>query len=202
MDNTKEMSKIAFNQQALTYDKDIKGQHARTLYPYILNMLKGRHFSSILDLGCGTGELLYQIQQIYHSKDLTGIDISDKMIDMANKKKINNAHFVIGDTEDLPFKNNTFDIVICNDSFHHYPAPEKVLDETYRVLKDSGIIIIGDCWQPLFARQLMNMYMKHSKEGDVKIYSKKEMIHLLLRKFHNVNWERIGITSCISFATK
>ncbi len=34
MDNTKEMSKIAFNQQALTYDKDIKGQHARTLYPY------------------------------------------------------------------------------------------------------------------------------------------------------------------------
>lgn len=40
MDNTKEMSKIAFNQQALTYDKDIKGQHARTLYPYILNMLK------------------------------------------------------------------------------------------------------------------------------------------------------------------
>ena len=66
MDNTKEMSKIAFNQQALTYDKNIKGQHARTLYPYILNMLKGRHFSSILDLGCGTGELLYQIQQIYH----------------------------------------------------------------------------------------------------------------------------------------
>ena len=55
MDNTKEMSKIAFNQQALTYDKDIKGQHARTLYPYILNMLKGRHFSSILDLGCFPG---------------------------------------------------------------------------------------------------------------------------------------------------
>lgn len=101
-----------------------------------------------------------------------------------------------------PLRINTFDIVICNDSFHHYPAPEKVLDEAYRVLKDSGIIIIGDCWQPLFARQLMNMYMKHSKEGDVKIYSKKEMIHLLLRKFHNVNWERIGITSCMSFATK
>lgn len=72
MDSVKERSKVAFNQQALTYDKDIKGQHARNLYPYILNMLKDRHFSSILDLGCGTGELLYQIQQIYHSKDLTG----------------------------------------------------------------------------------------------------------------------------------
>ena len=104
MDSIKERSKIAFNQQALTYDKDIKGQHARNLYPYILNMLKDRHFSSILDLGCGTGELLYQIQQIYHSKDLTGIDISDKMIDIANRKKINNAHFVMGDTEDLPLK--------------------------------------------------------------------------------------------------
>ena len=47
MDNTKEMSKIAFNQQALTYDKDIKGQHARTLYPYILNMQKGKNTTKI-----------------------------------------------------------------------------------------------------------------------------------------------------------
>ena len=100
------------------------------------------------------------------------------------------------------FYGQYFDVVICNDSFHHYPSPEKVLDEAYRVLKNSGLIIIGDCWQPPLARQIMNIYMKYSKEGDVKIYSKKEMISLLSRRFHNVTWEHIGTTSCISYAIK
>lgn len=202
MNTIKENSIRAFNQQAATYDNDMKGQHARTLYPYILKLLENESFSSLLDLGCGTGELLYQIQKKYHSERLIGIDISDKMIDVANEKKIDKAHFILGDTEYLPFENNTFDVVICNDSFHHYPSPEKVLDEAYRVLKNSGLIIIGDCWQPPLARQIMNIYMKYSKEGDVKIYSKKEMISLLSRRFHNVTWEHIGTTSCISYAIK
>lgn len=202
MNTIKENSKRAFNQQAATYDSNIKGQHARTLYPYILKLLENDSFSSLLDLGCGTGELLYQIQQKYHSERLVGIDISDKMIDVANEKKIDKAHFILGDTEYLPFDNNTFDVVICNDSFHHYPSPEKVLDESYRVLKNGGLIIIGDCWQPPLARQIMNIYMKYSKEGDVKIYSKKEMLSLLSRRFHNVTWEHIGTTSCISYAIK
>ena len=42
------------------------------------------------------------------------------------------------------------------------------------VLKDSGIIIIGDCWQPLFARQLIeHVYRSTARRGDVKIYYKK-----------------------------
>lgn len=40
MNSAKQKSKIAFNQQAPTYDCDIKGQHARTLYPVIINRLK------------------------------------------------------------------------------------------------------------------------------------------------------------------
>ena len=42
MNSAKQKSKIAFNQQAPTYDCDIKGQHARTLYPVIINSLKIR----------------------------------------------------------------------------------------------------------------------------------------------------------------
>lgn len=202
MNTIKENSKRAFNQQAATYDNDIKGKHARTLYPYILKLLESKCFSSLLDLGCGTGELLYQIQQKYHSEWLVGIDISDKMLDIAKEKKIDKADFILGDTEYLPFENDTFDVVICNDSFHHYPSPQKVLDEAYRVLKNGGLIIIGDCWQPPLARQIMNIYMKYSKEGDVKIYSKKEMLNLLSRRFHNVTWEHIGTTCCISYAIK
>mgnify|MGYP000279088380 CR=1 FL=1 len=56
MNTVKENSKAAFNQQAATYDKDIKGQHARSLYPVLLEKLSHIPFQSALDLGCGTGE--------------------------------------------------------------------------------------------------------------------------------------------------
>ena len=58
MNTIKENSKAAFNQQAATYDKDIKGQHARSLYPVLLEKLSHIPFQSALDLGCGTGEML------------------------------------------------------------------------------------------------------------------------------------------------
>ena len=62
MNTIKENSKRTFDQQAETYDSDIKGQHARTLYPYILMFLVNVSFSSLLDLGCGTGVLLFLIE--------------------------------------------------------------------------------------------------------------------------------------------
>ena len=63
MNTAKENSKAAFNQQAATYDKDIKGQHARSLYPVLLEKLSHIPFQSALDLGCGTGEMLKLILQ-------------------------------------------------------------------------------------------------------------------------------------------
>ena len=51
MNTIKENSKVAFNQQAATYDNDIKGQHARSLYPVLLEKLSHIPFQSALDLG-------------------------------------------------------------------------------------------------------------------------------------------------------
>ena len=108
----------------------------------------------------------------------------------------------LGDSEHLPFADNFFDVVYCNDSFHHYPAPEKVIQEVKRVLKPGGTFLIGDCWQPLVGRAIMNFYMRHSKEGDVKIYSKEEIVSMFSEYFHDVSWEQIGNTSCIAMGKK
>ena len=78
MNTAKENSKAAFNQQAATYDKDIKGQHARSLYPVLLEKLSHIPFQSALDLGCGTGEMLKLILQEDVGKELYGIDLSEK----------------------------------------------------------------------------------------------------------------------------
>lgn len=203
MDLNKENSKRTFDKQAISYDTDIAGEHARKLYAPILNLLKQEEFvGSVLDLGCGTGALLESIYNLNITEKLSGIDLSPNMIEEAKNKIGANARLYIGDAENLPFEDDVFNTVICNDSFHHYPSPDKVIKEVSRVLKEDGIFIIGDCWQPAGARQIMNFYMKHSKSGDVKIYSKKEMEDLLSNDFHTVLWRRINNTSSLIIARK
>lgn len=202
MNTMKEYSKAAFNQQAATYDKDIKGQHARSLYPVLLEKLSHIPFQSALDLGCGTGEMLKLILQEDVGKELYGIDLSEKMLHVAKSKLPEQVKLLLGDSEVLPFSDNTFDVVYCNDSFHHYPAPMNVLREVHRVLKPGGTFLMGDCWQLLVGRIIMNFYMRHSKEGDVKIYSAVEIVSMLSKYFRNVSWEQIGNTACIAMGAK
>ena len=202
MNAIKEKSKAAFNRQAATYDEDMKGQHARSLYTVLLEELSHIPFQSALDLGCGTGEMLKLILQEDTHKELCGIDLSEKMLAVAKSKLPEQVKLILGDSESLPFSDNAFDVVYCNDSFHHYPAPQNVLREVYRVLKPGGTFLMGDCWQPLVGRAIMNFYMRHSKEGDVKIYSEAEMVSMLSERFRDVSWERIGNTACIAMGKK
>lgn len=202
MADIKEKSKAAFNQQAATYDNDIKGQHARSLYPVILKKLSEITYHTALDLGCGTGEMMKLILQQNEDKSLYGIDLSEKMLDVAKEKLGNRVKLILGDSEQLPFPDSFFDVVYCNDSFHHYPAPDKVLSEINRVLKPKGVFLMCDCWQPAIGRAIMNFYMKHSKEGDVKIYSEHEIRELFSAYFSKILWERIGNTSCMACGIK
>lgn len=147
MNDQKEKSKAAFNQQAATYDTDMKGQHARSLYPILLDRLSHISYHSALDLGCGTGEMMKQILQTDNCKELYGIDLSEEMLAVAKSKLPDQVKLLLGDSES-PFPDNFFDVVYCNDSFHHYPAPRNVLSEVQRVLKPGGTFLMGDCWQP------------------------------------------------------
>ena len=104
MNTIKENSKSAFNQQAATYDKDIKGQHARSLYPALLEKLSHIPFQSALDLGCGTGEMLKLILQKDPLKELYGIDISEEMLAVAKSKLPEQVQLFLGDSEMLPLQ--------------------------------------------------------------------------------------------------
>ena len=69
-------------------------------------------------------------------------------------------------------------------------------------MKPGGTFLMGDCWQPYVGRVIMNFYMRHSKEGDVKIYSEAELVSMLSTYFHNVSWEQVGKTACIAMGKK
>lgn len=202
MRDYKTLSKDAFDKQAENYDQDIHGQHARRLYPFMLQEIIKAYGDHVLDLGCGTGALMEQVYQECPQRTLYGIDLSEKMLNVAEKRMKDKAVLKLGDSSALPFPDLKFDIVYCNDSFHHYPDPEAVIAEVYRVLKFGGTFIIGDCYQGLPMRLLMNAFMKYSKDGDVKIYAKKEIEKMLGLYFHDIKWKKVNDRSMVVTGVK
>lgn len=203
MTDYKKLSESTFNIQAKTYDTDKNGKHARNLYQHIINTLSTLQFSNVLDVGCGTGEILSAIRKLYPTISLQGIDISQEMLKQAENKKIDNVKLYLGDAEHLSFENDKFDVLICTDSFHHYPNPKKAIEEFYRVLKKNGYLLLADFVKPFPVRQLMNIFIPFSNEGDVKIYSQSEILSFLkYGGFQDIQYQKINKSSYLAVAKK
>ena len=106
------------------------------------------------------------------------------------------------DAARLPLRDGSFDVAWCNDSFHHYPDPERAAFQAWLVLAPGGALVVGDAWQPAPARAIMNAWVPHSKEGDVRIYSEAEMRRILGTWFSDVSWRRVSQTACVAVARK
>ena len=187
----KERSRAAFDAQAATYDEGMEGDHARGLYPLVAeevaSAVAGKEGPRLLDLGCGTGALAELVLARVPGSRLSCVDLSPRMV---------------ADAEALPFPEESFDAAWCNDSFHHYPDPDRAAFSVWRALRPGGAFVVGDVWQPAPARALMNAWMPHSREGDVRIYSEGEMRAILGKWFDAVDWRRVGQTACVCVARK
>lgn len=202
----KARSKAAFDEQAPIYDEGMQGDHARALYPCILEearrAMEGTPVPSVLDVGCGTGMLSERLLGAFPSCRLAGVDLSPAMVERARTRLAGRAEVREADAERLPFHDGAFDLVVCNDSFHHYPDPDRAAFQIWRVLRKGGALVLGDVWQPAPARAVMNAWMPFSHEGDVRIYSEAELRAILGTWFQRVRWSRIGLTGCLVVASK
>ena len=142
----KEMSRNEFKKAAEIYDSGHAGiyEMCKYDYPKILAELDDTEFADVLDCGCGTGPMLEILSEKYPQKHYTGLDLTPEMIAKAKQKNLPNTEFVVGDCENLPFADNSFDVVICTNSFHHYPNPQAFFNSVYRVLRKGGRLILRD----------------------------------------------------------
>lgn len=93
------------------------------------------------DLACGPGTLIEK--QVLEFENVVGLDISKEMISICKAKGLGNkADLVVGDAENLPFRETAFDILTIHAALHHLPLPENCFKETYRVLGKEGVIYI------------------------------------------------------------
>lgn len=197
MENKKEQSQAAFDRQASRYDTTCYSRHPRALYPRLLGQIEKLQPADVLDLGCGTGALLAEIARCCPTARLSGLDLSAAMLTVAEKQLQDKAELIQGDSEALPYADCAFDLIVCCDSFHHYPNPEATARQLHRCLKPGGRLLIGDTTMPPLLRQLMNFTFRFSSEGDVRLYSQKEMRALLSEYFQDVQWQRISPSSYI-----
>ena len=146
MKNYVELSRRHFNKQANQYDSNTSGYYsgpAKISCADVQKFLLNQKYETLLDVGCGTGWLLEHLSNCKNA-EYYGLDLSENMLEIARSKNIKNAELVQGYADSLPYDDNSFDIVTCIQSFHHYPDPDKAMREVYRVLKPNGLYILSD----------------------------------------------------------
>lgn len=96
----------------------------------------------ILDVGCGSGSVTKDIAHLTKGK-VIGIDDSEEMIKVARNvlNDYENVELQAGSAENIPFADNTFDIVTCNLLLMWADNPQKVVDEMARVTKQGGRVL-------------------------------------------------------------
>ena len=132
----------------------------------------------ILDIATGTGDMAINLAETNADK-IVGLDISEGMLDVGKQKIIKKGlqdkiEMVVGDSENLPFENDSFDAITVGFGVRNFETLEKGLSEIYRVLKPNGIFVILETSVPTKTpfKQGYNMYSKHILPVIGKLFSK------------------------------
>lgn len=122
-------------------EKYIVAEHYQR-YNAVLNIVKGK---KVLDAACGAGYGTALMASV--AEEVTGIDISSEAISFANHRysDISNARYLEASIAELPFSDNTFDVIVSFETIEHVneDLQNKFLKEIKRCLKDDGILIIS-----------------------------------------------------------
>jgi len=99
----------------------------------------------ILDAGCGTGYCTRILDKKFSKAKTIGVDIAEGMVEFANQQKgfFNKIDYQVADIEQLPFENNSFDLVFSNLTVQWSTQPKQVFIELNRVLKPGGLLIFS-----------------------------------------------------------
>jgi ubiquinone/menaquinone biosynthesis C-methylase UbiE len=93
----------------------------------------------VLDVGVGTG--IFAVELMKYEADITGIDVSEKMLDVARSKGVTNV--VVGDAVSLDYPDESFDLVLSITALEFIKEYERAVSEMVRVCKKGGRVVVG-----------------------------------------------------------
>ncbi|HJZ24187.1 MAG TPA: methyltransferase domain-containing protein [Candidatus Babeliales bacterium] len=146
--------------------------HSSTQYANVHNLLKMIAIHpecSILDIGCGHGEIIAELSQLAPYGRCVGVDPSSSMISLATdtfpERTYKNLEFYQAKAEEINFGPNTFDLVICTNALQWVRNPKKALKLMAKCLKPGGyLLILTYCKETPYVRLFESVLNKYFPE--------------------------------------
>ncbi|MFD2099456.1 bifunctional demethylmenaquinone methyltransferase/2-methoxy-6-polyprenyl-1,4-benzoquinol methylase UbiE [Flagellimonas iocasae] len=158
----------------------------------MVKMLKAKAPQTILDIATGTGDLAIAMTQTGAEK-IIGLDISPGMLEVGKEKVLdknlqNTIEMVVGDSEDLPFEDHSFDAVTVGFGVRNFEHLEKGLAEIYRVLKPGGTFMVLETSVPTKTpfKQGYRLYCNYMLPTIGKMFSKDRSAYAYLSESASV----------------
>jgi ubiquinone/menaquinone biosynthesis C-methylase UbiE len=111
---------------------------------WIISKIRFNNGCRVLEVGCGTGNLWKNYEELIDTfSELVLTDISDGMIELVRKNYAGRKNIQIqnADVSDLPFDDNSFEIIIANSMLYHVADLEPALENIHRILRDDGVFL-------------------------------------------------------------
>ncbi len=158
----------------------------------VVAILKNKKPEILLDIATGTGDLAINLVQT-GARKIIGLDISPGMLEVG-KKKVLEKHMektiemIEGDSENLPFEDNTFDAVTVAFGVRNFETLEKGLFEIHRVLKPTGTFVVLETSVPTKTpyKQGYHFYTKNILPRIGKLFSKDDSAYAYLSESASV----------------
>jgi len=158
----------------------------------VVSILEKKSPQTILDIATGTGDLAIAMTATGAEK-IVGLDISPGMLEVGKKKVVgknlqDTIEMRVGDSENLPFANNTFDAVTVAFGVRNFENPEKGLQEILRVLKPKGSLVVLETSVPTKTpyKQGYIFYTRYILPAIGKVFSKDRSAYTYLSKSASV----------------
>lgn len=141
---------------------------------------------NILDFGCGEGTSCEFLRKYFSEATITGIDVSEKSIEVARAKQIPNCNFVLYDGRQIPLEVDSFDLIFSACVFHHIKKQEHfpLIKQINNILKPEGKLFIFE-HNPLnpFTRKIVKDCVF---DRDVELINPAELKKTIKKlNFHN-----------------
>ncbi len=172
MSELKDSITAHYSQYSQEYDQKNAAAHQVIIDHLAFQKIKSyAPAKEVLEVGCGTGIWMEQLQPF--AKSVLGIDLSAGMVEQAKQKGLK---AVVGDAENLPLKDSSFDLIYSYRVLPHVPDLPRALAEMKRVLRNDGKAIL------MFYNKKSIKYISRKKKMEEKVftsfYSIKEIMAL------------------------
>lgn len=153
----------------------------------VIKMVAEKNPDAVLDIATGTGDLAIKFATATKASKIVGLDLSEGMLSVARKKVLGTAlsdkiEFTQGDSEALPFEDNSFDAITVSFGIRNFENLDKGLSEINRVLKPKGLFVILETSVPTKTpfKQGYALYTKQVLPLIGKLFSKDKVAYKYL----------------------